>query len=149
MKIKKAEMKFPKVVLILFLVVFCISSYGQEKNKEQDVEVDEMIIRIAKIKVYANHRDEYIAILNEEAAASIKLEPGVICIYPMYQKDNPNEIRLLEIYANKKAYQTHLETPHFKSYKEKTRSMIDTLELIDMKALDKETMPQIFNKIKY
>ncbi len=26
--------------------------------------------------------------------------------------------------------------------------MIDTLELIDMKALDKETMPQIFNKIK-
>lgn len=63
-------------------------------------------------------------------------------------KRNPNEIRLLEIYANKKAYQSHLETPHFKSYKEKTRSMIDTLELIDMKALDKETMPLIFNKIK-
>ena len=101
MKIKKAEMKLPKVVLLLFLATFCISSYGQEKNEVQDVEVDEMIIRIAKIKVYANYRDEYIAILNEEAGASIKLEPGVICIYPMYQKENPNEIRLLEIYANK------------------------------------------------
>ncbi|WP_081209155.1 putative quinol monooxygenase [Salegentibacter sediminis] len=148
MKIKKAGMKLPKVVLILFLAIFCISSYGQEKNEDQDVEVDEMIIRMAKIKVYANHRDEYIAILNEEAEASIKLEPGVICIYPMYQKENPTEIRLLEIYANKKAYQSHLETPHFKSYKEKTRSMIDTLELIDMEALDKEAMPLIFSKIK-
>ncbi|WP_262506681.1 hypothetical protein [Salegentibacter agarivorans] len=40
MKIEKAGMKLPKVLLILFLAIFCISSYGQEKNEDQDVEDD-------------------------------------------------------------------------------------------------------------
>ena len=91
--------------------------------------------------------DEYIAILQEESAASVRLEPGVICIYPMFQKDNPTEIRLLEIYANKAAYESHLQTPHFQKYKTATMHMVKSLQLIDMEAIDEETMPQLFRKL--
>jgi quinol monooxygenase YgiN len=78
----------------------------------------------------------------------LELEPGVISIYPLYQKEKPTEIRILEIYADKKAYQAHLETPHFKDYKTTTLKMVKSLKLVDMNAIDSETMPAIFKKIK-
>jgi len=71
----------------------------------------------------------------------------VISIYPMYQKENPTEIRILEIYADKKAYEAHLETPHFKHYKTTTLKMVKSLKLVDMSAIDDQTMPMIFEKM--
>ena len=59
---------------------------------------------------------------------------------------NPTEIRLLEIYANEEAYQSHLKTPHFLHYKNMTLKMVKSSELIDMEAIDKEMMPNIFTK---
>ena len=78
----------------------------------------------------------------------MELEPGVISIYPMYQTENPTEIRILEIYADQTAYKSHLETPHFKYYKTTTLKMVKSFKLVDMNAIDKETMPKIFKKIK-
>ena len=72
----------------------------------------------------SNYLDEYLSILKEESEASVRLEPGVISIYPMYQKENPTEIRILEIYADKEAYESHLQTPHFKHYKTSTQEMV-------------------------
>ena len=66
----------------------------------------------------------------------------------MYQKENPTEIRILEIYADRKACESHLETPHFKDYKATTLKMVHSLKLIDMNAIDGEIMPMIFRKIK-
>ena len=66
-----------------------------------------MFIRIAEIEILPEYLKEYNAILKEEAAASVKAEPGVIAIFPMYLQENPNQIRILEIYANKAAYQAH------------------------------------------
>ena len=105
------------------------------------------MVRTAAIEIDSSYVDEYIAILEKESEASVRLEPGVICIYPMFQKENPTQIRLLEIYANREAYESHLQTPHFKYYKETTLKMVKSLKLIDMEALDTETMPKIFRKL--
>ena len=75
------------------------------------------------------------------------LEPGVISIFPTYQKENPTQVRILEIYANKEAYEKHLKTSHFLEYKTKTLKMVKSLKLVDMEAIDPETMPQIFRKL--
>lgn len=56
-----------------------------------------MIIRISEIEIYPEYLDEYISILKEKSAASVPLEPGVISIFPMFQKESPNKIRVLEI----------------------------------------------------
>ena len=107
-----------------------------------------MMIRIAEIGIKPEYLDEYLSILKEESKASVELESGVISIYPMYQKENPTEIKILEIYADKEAYESHLETPHFKHYKTTTLKMVNSLKLIDMNAIDGESMSIIFEKIK-
>lgn len=142
-------MKIKKMGWLLILISLSIGSFAQEsKPDKRDPEPDKMMVRIAEIEVEANYLDEYIAILKKEAEASVRLEPGVICIYPMFQKEHPTEIRLLEIYANKEAYESHLQTPHFKHYKETTLKMVKDLKLIDMKAISPETMPIIFRKLE-
>jgi quinol monooxygenase YgiN len=65
----------------------------------------------------------------------------------MFQKENPTEIRILEIYRNKEAYESHLQTPHFKHYKTTTLNMVKSLKLIDMIAIDEESMPAIFENL--
>jgi alkylhydroperoxidase/carboxymuconolactone decarboxylase family protein YurZ len=62
------------------------------------------IVRIGEIEIFPEFLAEYTAILKEEAAASVNVEPGVIVISPMNQKENPNQIRLLEIYTSLAAY---------------------------------------------
>ncbi|NJK82568.1 MAG: antibiotic biosynthesis monooxygenase [Saprospiraceae bacterium] len=106
-----------------------------------------MMVRIAEIEVDTTYLDEYLSILQEESAASVRLEPGVISIFPMVQKENPAEIRILEIYKDKEAYELHLQTPHFKHYKTTTLKMVKSLKLIDMEVLDEQMMVQIFEKL--
>jgi quinol monooxygenase YgiN len=135
-----------KTYLILLTIVLCFSC-GQRKQDDLNFNSDKMMIRISEIEIAPEYLDDYLAILKEEAKASVELEPGVISIYPMYQKENPTEIRILEIYADKKAYASHLETPHFKHYKTTTLKMVKSLKLIDMNAIDGQAMPIIFKKI--
>lgn len=123
------------------------NSCGVGNNTKKEISPD-MLIRISEIKIHPEHLAEYINILKKEAEASIRLEPGVISIFPMFQKEDPTEIRILEIYANNQAYKSHLETPHFKEYKRTTLTMVESLKLIDMEAIDSQTMSEIFNKLK-
>ena len=115
--------------------------------KQKVLNSDEMMIRISEIGIDSVYLNEYIRILKEESESSVRLEPGVISIYPMFQKENPTEIRILEIYANKKAYESHLLTPHFKTYKASTLKMVKTLKLVDMEPIDINAMPKIFKKL--
>ena len=127
------------IAIIVFIVTSC--------SKKEEQNYDDMIIRISEIKIEPKYLEEYIAILKEEAEASVRLENGVIAIYPMFQKRQTNEIRILEIYANREAYEAHLKTPHFQHYKTSTLKMVKSLNLVDMNALDAETMPRIFKKM--
>ncbi len=96
----------------------------------------EMMVRISEIEIDASYLEEYKAILKEEAEASVRLEPGVISIFPMYQKENPTAVRILEIYASREAYEAHLKTPHFQKYKTTTLKMVKSLKLVDMDVMD-------------
>jgi quinol monooxygenase YgiN len=140
------NMALQKLFWIFILIVGLISCDQLEKSNKT-INSDEMMTRISEIEIEPEYLEEYLSILKEESKASLELESGVISIYPMYQKENPNEIRILEIYADKKAYQAHLETPHFKHYKTTTLKMVKSLKLVDMKAIDGQTMSMIFKKI--
>lgn len=126
-----------------YILAFLIFSYSNVSAQSKD-----MMIRISEIEIDSNYLNEYNTILKEESRASVQLEPGVIAIYPMYQKANPTQIRILEIYANREAYEAHLKTPHFQKYKTTTLKMVKSLKLVDMNNIDSETMVDIFRKIK-
>jgi quinol monooxygenase YgiN len=105
-----------------------------------------MMVRVAEIDVEPRYLDDYVAILKKEAAASVQLEPGVICIFPMAEQAEPTRIRLLEIYASRDAYEAHLQSPHFLEYKSSTLPMIKSLRLVEMSTLDASAIPAIFKK---
>jgi len=106
-----------------------------------------MIVRISEIEIEPDYLQDYNQILQEEAEASVRLEPGVLAIFPMFQKEQPHQIRVLEIYASRQAYELHLKTPHFIKYKTTTLKMVKSLKLIDMQTIDPASMATIFGKM--
>ncbi len=131
-----------KIDAILVLIALMLFPWENALSQQND-----MLVRMSEIEVYPEFWDEYNMILKEEAEASVRLESGVIAIFPMYEKDNPNEIRILEMYADWAAYQSHLKTPHFLKYKTSTPHMIKSLKLIDMDVIDPASMKSIFSKL--
>lgn len=135
--------KAPKALISFLFLVSMMVSYHKASAQQK-----ELMVRISEIEIEPAYLEEYKAILEEEAAASVKLEPGVIAIFPMYQKENPAQVRILEMYASKAAYEQHLKTPHFQKYKTTTLKMVKSLMLVDMQAIDVATMPLVFRKLK-
>lgn len=141
-------MKKSKILVFIFFSALVNSSWSQsEKMVARDSLFSNMMVRMAELEIHPKYINEYKAILKEESEVSVRLEAGVICIYPMYQKDHPLQIRLLEIYADHEAYQSHLLTPHFQKYKTSTLKMVKSLKLIDMEAIDYKSMSKLFQKI--
>lgn len=136
-----------KLPLFLLLAMMMLSACGVTSVATR-VNRSRMLVRMSEIEIFPESLPAYKALLNEEAEASVRLEPGVISIFPMYQREDSTQVRILEIYADTGAYQSHLKTPHFLKYKTTTLSMVKELRLIDMNAMDPETMRKIFSKLK-
>ena len=90
------------------------------------------IVRIAELEIDPDQLDEYRALLKEEIQASIEREPGVLMLHAVAEKERPERIRILEVYAGRDAYEAHLRTPNFLQYKEGTTGMVKALRLIDV-----------------
>ena len=111
------------LALLLTMTLFSSeSSYGQEKRP---------MVRLAKMVIDLAQLEQYKAILKEEIEASVRIEPGVLTLYAVSEKDNPNHFTILEIYADSAAYRAHLQTPHFIKYKTSTKDMVKSLELVE------------------
>lgn len=117
---------FPAAIKALSIIK---QEYVKEKNSENN------LVRLSKITVDPAQLDAYNSLLKEEIEASMRIEPGVLTLYATAEKDNPNKITILEIYADRAAYEKHLTTPHFKKYKQGTLSMVKDLQLVDVKPL--------------
>ena len=97
--------------------------YGQEENKQ--------MVRLAKLVIDSIQLESYNKFLKEEIEASVKNEPGVLTLYAVAEKEKPTHITILEIYGNVDAYKKHTQTPHFLKYKNGTKEMVKSLELIE------------------
>jgi quinol monooxygenase YgiN len=89
------------------------------------------VVRLAELEVDPAHLGPYPAALPEEISTSIRVEPGVLTLYAVSVKDRPTQIRLFEMYASAAAYETHLQSPHFKKYKSATVGMVKSLKLFE------------------
>ncbi|MCD7972198.1 MAG: antibiotic biosynthesis monooxygenase [Candidatus Azobacteroides sp.] len=121
---------------LLFSSAFCQEK--TEREEENNIEKDlssstsgKNKVRLALIIVDPAQLERYNAFLKEEIEASMRLEPGVLALYAMSEKEHPNRITILEIYADEEAYQSHIQTPHFITYKEGTANIVQSLELIE------------------
>ncbi len=110
------------LVIAMLPFIFCGHLAAQEKSQ---------MVRLAKLVIDSAQLDSYKAALKEEIETSLRVEPGVLTLYAVAEKNNPTHITILEIYADTVAYQAHLQTPHFIKYKTGTKDMVKSLELVE------------------
>ena len=123
-----------KILIILaFMTLSALLSIGQIDLQSQ--QYGERIVRLAEIEVEPEFLEEYMAFAKEVGETSVKVESGVLTLFSMQTKEDPYKIYILEIYANQEAYQNHIQTAHFKKYKEGTAKMVKSLKLIDVNPL--------------
>lgn len=92
---------------------------------------NEPVVRIAELEIDPLHLAIYKALLAEVTEASVGTEPGVRMLHAVSLKENPCQIRILEIYADGQAYEAHLRSPHFLRYKALTSAMVRSLRLVE------------------
>ena len=89
------------------------------------------IVRIAELEIDPAQLDAYKLALKEEIETSIRVEPGVLTLNAVSLEEHPEQIRLFETYKDAAAYESHLQSPHFKTYKDRTRHMVKLLKLVE------------------
>ncbi len=112
----------PILALVIVTVASSSSAYAEEKAQ---------MVRLSKLSVDPSHLEAYRSALREEVSASVRLEPGVLTLYAVAEKERPTHFTILEIYADRDAYEAHIKSPHFLKYKTGTEHMVRSLELID------------------
>ena len=89
------------------------------------------VVRIAELEIDPAQLESYKAAVKEEMEAAVRIEPGVLAIYCVAEKERPAHLRFFEIYANEDAYRSHLRSPHFLKYVTVTMPMIRSRKLIE------------------
>jgi len=122
METRKILLMFSISIIVMMTFVFCGQTSVQNKNQ---------MVRLAKLVIDSSQLENYNALLKEEIEASVRVEPGVLTLYAVAEKNDPTHITILEIYADTVAYKLHLQTPHFIKYKNGTKDMVKSLELVE------------------
>jgi quinol monooxygenase YgiN len=123
-----------KQLLVLGASVLASSVAGPAKAEE----MHQPYVRVAEIEIAPAQMEPYKAAVREQIEAAVRLEPGVLALYSVADKENPSHVLVFEMYADVDAYKSHLETAHFKKYKAITRDMVKSLKL-------RETVPIVLS----
>ena len=116
-------MKKGLFMLLSGLLAFSAAK-AQEPPKGPEAPVaGQQLVRLSKITVDPARLAGYNAFLQEEI---------VLALYAVAAKEAPGQVTILEIYADRAAYESHITTPHFRKYKEGTLDMVLSLELVDV-----------------
>ena len=123
MKMKKSRLRLYTFIIALTMTIISGGDISAQDSK--------LVVRLARLKIDAAQLEDYKIALKEEIETSIRVEPGVLTLNAVADKNNPTDITILEIYLDEESYRKHLETPHFKKYKTTTKDMVKSLELTE------------------
>jgi quinol monooxygenase YgiN len=94
-------------------------------------EAHQPYLRLAEIEIDPSLAEPFRTAVQEQIEAAIRLEPGVLALYSVADKENPSHVFAFEMCADIDAYKAHIETAHFKKYKTTTQDMVKSLKLRD------------------
>jgi quinol monooxygenase YgiN len=116
-----------KQLLVLGASMLAASFGGTAKAQD----ARQPYVRVAEIEIDPTQLEPYKAAVKEQIEAAVRLEPGVLALYSVADKEKPSHVFVFEMYADIDAYKAHLETAHFKKYKSATQDMVKSLKLRD------------------
>ena len=120
---KKYRLRLYTFIIVLTMIIISGGDISAQDSK--------LVVRLARLKVDLARLEDYKIALKEEIESSLRVEPGVLTLNAVADKNNPTDITILEIYLDEDSYRKHLETPHFKKYKTATKDMVKSLELTE------------------
>ena len=123
MKINTVDLGVRQMVVAGMMTLISFANASAQENGQ--------IVRLAKLIIDSTQLENYKVALREGIETAVRVEPGVLTLYAVSEKNSPSHITILEIYASPEAYQSHLKTPHFLKYKNGTKSMVKSLELVE------------------
>lgn len=146
-------------VLLLFVILSCSTTVKENADQQNSTEMEKKqlgklsstypdegkkpglcaklpmaadgIVRLSKIEVAPEYLEDYMKFAAEVGEVSLRTEPGVLTMYTLSEKENPCKITILETYASKEAYDSHIASEHFQKYKKGTLHMVKALTLSD------------------
>jgi quinol monooxygenase YgiN len=126
-------------IVRLIIVIVMITAIGQAALAQDK----KMVVRVARLQIDSAQLQAYNTALKEHAETAIRVEPGVITLYAVAEKDKPTHITVFEIYASEDAYQAHRLAPHFLKYKNVTKDMVKSLQLMEVDPIVLATKPKL------
>jgi quinol monooxygenase YgiN len=94
-------------------------------------EARQPYVRLAELEIDPAQMEGFNAAIREEVKTSVRVEPDVLALYAVAEKDHPNRVRVFEMYTDEAAYQKHLQTPHFRKFRDVTDKMVKSRKLLD------------------
>jgi quinol monooxygenase YgiN len=117
---------------IRHLLLGCISALLLMTSEVAMAQQDgRPFVRIAELEIEPAHLEQFKSAAREHIAAAVREEPGVLALYAVSVRDDPSQVRVFEMYTDEAAYKAHLETPHFKKFRETTKGIVKSRKLID------------------
>ena len=92
--------------------------------------MQQQYVQLAEIDVDPAQLAQYTTAVTEQIETALRVEPGVLLLCAVAAQDNPAHITVFEIYRDIDAYRSHLDAPHFKTYKATVAPMVRSLRLI-------------------
>lgn len=88
-------------------------------------------VRIARLDIKPECLEAFLIAVREEMATSLRVEPGVIALYAVADRQDPAKLTFFEMYVDDAAYERHRNTPHFQKYFQTTKDMIARRVLLE------------------
>jgi quinol monooxygenase YgiN len=126
LKSEESEMKAKQVLMLCASVLalgLSVAAGAQEAQKPY--------VRLAELEIDPAQMERFDAAIREGVTTAVRVEPGVLALYAVTEKDHPNRVRVFEMYKDEAAYQTHLQTPHFRKFRDTTDKMVKSRKLLD------------------
>jgi quinol monooxygenase YgiN len=84
-----------------------------------------MLMLVVNVRVKPGMREEFIAVIREDAESTSAKEPGNFQFTVIQDNDNPDNFYFLEVYRDQAALDEHRKQPHFLKYREATATIYE------------------------
>lgn len=103
-----------------------------EKAEPLRITQNQLKVNFAEVRVKPEWNAQFKAVVLDEMQQSLAKEPGVLAMYAVTLKNQPNEWRFFEIYADENAYSAHRASEHFQYYLTATKKMVAEKNVISL-----------------
>ena len=83
-----------------------------------------MYVIVVDFEIEPDRLTDFMPLMSQNAAASVREEPGCHQFDVCQEPDRPHHIFLYEVYDDRAAFEAHLASPHFRDFDAATASMV-------------------------